>query len=308
MSAPYPFADWIAADWGTSHLRLWAMGPEGAVLERARSDAGMGRIGRDDYEAELLRLIGHRLAPGRATPVIVCGMAGSRQGWAEAPYALAPCPPPGIAEATRAPARDTRLAVYILPGVRQSRPQADVMRGEETQIAGLLARLPGFDGIACLPGTHTKWVHLSAGEIVSFTTAMTGELYALLSTKSVLRHALDAEGWDDTAFAEAMAETIARPERLATRLFTIRAEALTAGLSPAAARGCLSGLLIGAELAATRPWWLGQRVAIIGAAKLSRVYAQALAAQGVEAERFDDEEMTLAGLTRARQSLTEKVT
>lgn len=308
MSAPHPFADWIAADWGTSHLRLWAMGPGGAVLERACSDAGMGRIARDDYEAELLRLIGHRLAPGRATPVIVCGMAGSRQGWAEAPYALAPCPPPGIAEAARAPARDARLAVHILPGVRQTRPQADVMRGEETQIAGLLARLPSFDGTVCLPGTHTKWVQVSAGEIVSFSTAMTGELYALLSTQSVLRHALGAEGWDAPAFAEALGETIARPERLATRLFTIRAEALTAGLAPAAARARLSGLLIGAELAATRPWWLGQRVALVGAPTLSRVYAEALAAQGVEAERFDDEEMTLAGLTRARQMLTEKVT
>jgi hypothetical protein len=73
------------------------------------------------------------------------------------------------------------------------------MRGEETQIAGFLAQNPGFDGVLCLPGTHTKWVHISAGEVVSFRSFMTGELFATVGPHSVLRHSV-GEGWDDAAF------------------------------------------------------------------------------------------------------------
>jgi len=74
--------------------------------------------------------------------------------------------------------------MHILPGLKQDK-NPDVMRGEETQIAGFLAGNPDFDGVLCLPGTHTKWVHISAKEIVSFQTVMTGELFALLSQNSV---------------------------------------------------------------------------------------------------------------------------
>ena len=71
------------------------------------------------------------------------------------------------------------------------------MRGEETQIAGLVAAEPGFDGVACLPGTHTKWAHVSAGEVVSFASYMTGEIFALLAGQSVLRKTLATDGWSD---------------------------------------------------------------------------------------------------------------
>ena len=66
------------------------------------------------------------------------------------------------------------------------------MRGEETQIAGALSLMPGFDGVLCLPGTHSKWAQICAGEVVSFQTFMTGEMFALLSEQSVLRHGLQA--------------------------------------------------------------------------------------------------------------------
>ncbi len=90
-----------------------------------------------------------------------------------------------------------------------------------------------------------------------------------------------------------------RPERIAARLFALRAEGLISGLTPAAARARLSGLLIGTELAGAKPYWLGQRVTLIGADKLSAAYASALAAQGVTAERLPATDCTLAGLATA---------
>jgi 2-dehydro-3-deoxygalactonokinase len=188
--------------------------------------------------------------------------------------------------------------VSILPGLSQASPP-DVMRGEETQIAGFLAAEPGFDGVLCLPGTHTKWVHLSADEVVSFQSYMTGELFELLSERSVLRHSVTAAGADPGAFAEAVADTLSRPERLASRLFAIRAESVLSGLAPEAGRARLSGLLIGAELAAARPYWLGQEVAVAGAPALAEVYAAALASQGVSVRTLDADPLTRLGLARA---------
>lgn len=297
MSGEAAYADWIAVDWGTSHLRAWAIADDGVVRAEAVSDDGMGRLDRAGFEPALLRLIDPWLGAGRAE-VVACGMVGSRQGWVEAPYATTPCRPLPDALIV-APVTDPRIEVRVVPGVRQLDPP-DVMRGEETQIAGYLASAPGFDGIVCLPGTHSKWAHLSAGEIVSFRSFMTGEMFELLSTASVLRHTV-GDGWDEAAFAEAVGDAMSRPEGVAARLFSIRAEALLSGLAAGTARARLSGALIGLELAGARPYWLGQNVAIVGAPKLSAIYAAALGAQGVPATVADGAAMTRAGLAAARQ-------
>lgn len=277
---------WIACDWGTSSLRVWAM--DGAqARDHAGSDRGMGTLAPAEFPEALAEL----LSPDWPGPVIACGMVGARQGWIEAPYARVPCAalPEGM---TRAPGdRD----VYIIPGLAQSAPP-DVMRGEETQIAGFLALNPGWDGVICMPGTHTKWVHVSAGEVVSFRTVMTGELFALLSGNSVLRHSMEG-AWSDEAFDAAVSATLSRPERLAADLFSLRAASLLEGQSDGMAR--LSGLLIGADLAATRPFWLGQQVAIVGGSTQAGVYSRALEAQGLPVTVARADAVTLAGLTAA---------
>ena len=299
MTDATPRPAWIAVDWGTSNLRVWAMGSD-AILAEAQSDAGMGRLSQDGFEPALLELIAPWLSDGRVTPVIACGMVGSRQGWCEAPYRSVPCTPVDRAALVRVPVRDARISVMIAPGLKQMRP-ADVMRGEETQIAGALALYPGFDGILCLPGTHSKWAHVSAGEVVSFQTFMTGEIFALMSTQSVLRHGMAGDGWEDAAFDAALSDALSRPESVAARLFSLRAEGLIASLSAAGARARLSGLLIGMELAATKAYWLGQPVAIIGSERLSRTYARALAAQGAQARILSGRDCTLAGLASLAQ-------
>lgn len=296
---------WIAVDWGTSNLRAWAMGAEGPIAE-AVSEDGMGKLTREGFEPALLQVIAPWLTEGRKTPVIACGMVGSRQGWHEAPYRTTPCTPIEQGGLVPVPVQDNRMRVLIAPGLKQTTP-ADVMRGEETQIAGALSLLPGFDGVLCLPGTHSKWVQISAGEVVSFQTCMTGELFALLSQQSVLRHGMTGEGWEDAAFDQGLSDALSRPERLAARLFSLRAEGLIAGLGPDAARARLSGLLIGTELAATKPYWLGQQVGLVGATKLSAVYARALATQGLTATRLDATACTLAGLTAAKGRLEKAI-
>ncbi len=301
MSGQTTYADWIAVDWGTTHLRAWAMVGDTAKAEATSAD-GMGTLNRDGFEPALLCLIEPWLGQG-PMPILACGMVGARQGWFEAPYVAVPTKP-GSLTTVQAPTQDPRLDVRIVPGLSQADP-ADVMRGEETQIAGFLASDPRFDGVLCLPGTHAKWARISAEEVVSFQTCMTGEMFQLLAEKSVLRHSIGAAGEDPAAFAEAVSDTISRPEKLAQRLFGLRAETMLNGLCTATARARLSGYLIGAELASTKPYWLGQEIAIAGSPALAAAYASALKTQGVVAQTHDAGPLTRAGLARLHAALTE---
>jgi len=287
---------WVGVDWGTSHLRAWLVARDGSVIERRQSDQGMGTLSRDGFEPALSALLAD--LPAKLT-VICCGMVGARQGWAEAPYVTTPCPPPSLPQATRL--QTPRFDVHILPGIKQTTP-ADVMRGEETQIAGFLAAEPKFDGVLCMPGTHNKWVRICAGEVVGFRTFMTGELFALLAQHSVLRHSVQGGGTDHAAFDAGVTQGMRGD--LASALFSIRAEDLLHAAGPDASRARLSGLLIGAELAAARGYWLGLDVAVMGNAGLPAAYARALTTQGVRPRALNADSLTLDGLRAAFETLT----
>ncbi|WP_319544564.1 2-dehydro-3-deoxygalactonokinase [Ruegeria conchae] len=287
--------EWIAVDWGTSHLRVWAMQGE-RVIAQAASQDGMSRTAGGDFQAALLALIEDWL-PGKPVDVIACGMVGARQGWVEAPYSAVPSEPIPVVP-FRVPNTDPRIRAFVVPGLKQNSPP-DVMRGEETQIAGFLSAHQNWDGVICLPGTHTKWAQISAGEVVSFRTFMTGEMFDLLCGQSVLRHSID-DGWDEASFIDAVADTLSKPEQLAARLFGLRAADLLHGQNKNIAHASLSGFLIGAELAASRPYWLGQQLAVIGSESLTKAYATALQQQGALVETVDATATTLAGLAQAR--------
>lgn len=295
--------DWIAVDWGTTHLRVWAMSRDGKVLAHNGSDKGMGSLQPEAFESALLDVVGDWLKEGAVTPVLCCGMVGARQGWVEAPYRETPCAPLQGDMFTSAPTQDPRIDVFIVPGIKQLNP-ADVMRGEETQLAGFLAQDPNYSGVVCLPGTHSKWTHVRDGKIDRFTTYLTGEIFALLSKSSVLRHSMGKEGWDDAAFEAGLMDAVNHPGSVAQRLFSIRGESILSDLSPAAARARLSGLLIGAELAGAKDYWQGQDVAIVASDALADIYTKALVKLGAKAHACDGQALTLAGLGLAFAQLS----
>ena len=158
-----------------------------------------------------------------------------------------------------------------------------------------------------LPGTHTKWVRISAEEIVSFQTFMTGEMFSLLSTQSVLRHSVGADAMDIETFNDAVSDAMSRPQAVASKLFSIRAETLLADMPEEVARGRLSGYLLGLELAASRPYWLGMDVALIGDPALCGLYKDALEAQGCPSRVHDASDLTVAGQWAAYQSIKDKL-
>ncbi len=296
-------ATWVAVDWGTSTLRAWAMDPGGRVLAQARSDQGMAGLapGAHGFEPVLLDLIAPWLGQG-CTPVVACGMVGSRQGWAEAGYRNVPAAPLSDNALTRAPSHDPRIALHIAGGLSQTNP-ADVMRGEETQIAGFLSQTPGFAGVIAMPGTHSKWVHIVDAEVFHFVSFMTGEVYALLAKSSVLRHSLDPKGFDEAAFLEAFSDALSHPERFAAKLFTLRAEHLLHGTDPQVAAARLSGALLGLEVAGAKPYWLGQPIALMAAGTHAKRYGAALTEVGAAFTLHDPDACVLDGLRAAYLTL-----
>ena len=293
---------WIAVDWGTTHLRAYAMSEVNVVLADAQSTDGMAALQAGEFETALIALISEWLPNSGRILVLACGMVGARQGWVEATYRTVPCSLSSGLDLTRVTTQDDRLEVRILPGICQTNP-ADVMRGEETQIAGLLAEQGDGITTVCLPGTHSKWASLNKGYIQSFSTFMTGELFALLSTQSILCHSVTTDDWDEHAFLLAVSESVEQPDMLLSSSFRIRAQSLLGETAEATARARLSGLLIGSELAGAKDYWSQQSVALIGDTALSALYEKALDALDVETQIYDPKDMTVAGLRQQAQHL-----
>ncbi len=292
---------WVAADWGTSNLRVWLMEQDRKVAE-ARSDKGMNSLIKADFELALLELVDPWLPVKGSMTILACGMVGARQGWQEAPYRAVPCRPAAQDAAMAVASQNERIKVFILPGLSQDEP-ADVMRGEETQIAGFLAKHPDFAGNLCLPGTHSKWIAIEEGAVTSFRTFMTGELFSLLAEHSVLRHSLGGEGADDQAFRQSVKDAFERSAEVPGRLFRLRAEDLLHGLPAATARARLSGTLIGAELAAALSNHRDLRLGLVSGGRLLSLYEDAISSLGFEVLTEEGEAMVLAGLISAHALL-----
>ncbi|MEO6396814.1 MAG: 2-dehydro-3-deoxygalactonokinase [Devosia sp.] len=294
-------------DWGTSNLRVWGIDANDSVTFALASDQGMSKLKRDQFAGALLTLLSREIG---STPdpanVLICGMAGARQGWLEAPYVETPAALTSVMDKVVTVSAGP-LRCRILPGVAQkSAGSEDVMRGEETQLLGLLRLRPGFEGVAVLPGTHSKWVEIAAGRIVRFATAMTGELFDVLSAHSVLRHSLGGdivgpatEDGVDAGLTAALNE----PQLLTSLLFRTRAAALLSGRGADWCAGYLSGLLVGTEIAGHRNWLGAIAVPLIGSDRLVRLYGAALGRIGVESVAIDATAATLAGLSEAHRSL-----
>jgi 2-dehydro-3-deoxygalactonokinase len=285
----------LACDWGTTNLRAWTLDGQGGVVAQRDFRLGVSRLGA----GEAARRFEGEVRPGldaEGLPAVLCGMVGSNLGWTAVPYIDCPA---GVAEVA---GRLTAVSdsVRIVPGLRCEglAGSPDVMRGEETQILGWLAQHPERRTgrhLLCHPGTHAKWALIEDGRILRFVTAMTGELFAVLSQHSVLRS--DAPANDDAAFDAGLAAA-GDGDALAARLFTVRARVVGANAEPGSSPSYLSGLLIGAEVAAV-PRLLGaapREVILLGDAALCARYRRALAGAGIAADVFDGESAAIAGL------------
>lgn len=271
------------------------------------SNKGMSSLSADEFESELLSHISPYLAPDVSNvPVVICGMAGARSGWTDAGYVAMPLDVAGLsAFAVEAPCDDPRLDVRILSGISQQSPP-DVMRGEETQLVGLINHNPYFEGEVCLPGTHSKWVSLRDKHVSRARTSMTGEIFGLMRDQSILRLSVAAKdnAFPMASFLEGVEKGNKAPDRLLSLLFQIRAgDVLGQSQSHEHRLAALSGLLIGTEFASEAPDRSDTPIAIIGTSNLARLYMRAAGHLGYDAKVYDGEELVKAGLIEAKRIL-----
>jgi 2-dehydro-3-deoxygalactonokinase len=283
----------ILGDWGTSRLRLFRM--DGDKVAARAEGPGIGALDGPAVVA-LRAALAELIAPGAEARIILCGMAGSRNGLVEAPYAECPA---GLAEWRYQAARTVvdGAEVRVLPGLACVTPAGapDVMRGEETQIFGAMALDPALAQgrhVIALPGTHCKWAVVEDGKVAGFQTWFTGELYALLAQHSTLARAGTDEGGREEGFQAGLERAASDPD-LSGALFTARAAQLREGRSHGWALGYLSGLLIGQEIGAASQ---GEAVTLVGAPALTNAYVRAMAARGITSRVLDGEQCALAGL------------
>jgi 2-dehydro-3-deoxygalactonokinase len=281
----------IALDWGTTTLRAYLLGDQGAVLERRAEALGILRVPERDFGAVFRTITSEWRARYPALPAIASGMIGSIQGWVEAPYASLPADVDSVARAlTTVPDAGLR----IVPGLAQRGGAPDVMRGEETQLFGAMAEsqapLSG-GGIAVLPGTHSKWARISHGRVEGFTTYMTGELFAVLSRHSILGRLASAGSETvepDAAFLRGVRHARDVTGGLASLVFSARSAVLVGDLPAGDSLEYLSGVLIGDEVRAGLATGDRPRV-LIGEPELCSRYAAALGEFGVaETETLGD--------------------
>ncbi len=289
----------IGVDWGTSSFRAWLFDPRGYVLDSVQGPFGITQITEQAFEKTLHMAIGSWLSEHKDIAVIMCGMIGSAQGWYEARYLSGQI---GVNELSLGTVRvpDTHLNAMIVPGIKgvSFDGHNDVLRGEETLLAGWLQKSKDSEAVFCLPGTHSKWVVVRRGQIVLLTTFMTGELFELMRMRSILAPLIDNEAVaDSNSHIFCVGLTLAKsPAGLLHQIFAIRAGILTGQFAKSDALTLLSGLLVGAECLAVKSLLQNRSVTLLSSGVLKRTYQNAFEHFGIAFTVADSEQSAQKGL------------
>jgi 2-dehydro-3-deoxygalactonokinase len=270
--------DCIAADWGTSNRRAWALSRDGEVLGARHDDKGLLAHADRQFAASFRTFCGDWLEASPRAPVIMAGMVGSKMGWQEVPYQMAPVPLRDLSGCLAKIEDRAFDRAWIVPGVAvDSDIQPEVMRGEECQVLAGLLRSNATDGIFLLPGTHSKWALAEAGSLTRFRTYMTGETFGLWRKSGTLSQLMDGDVFDEACFRRGVQQA-SRPDaaNLLHGLFSVRTLGLFGRIPPTGLASYMSGVLIGAEVADAKQWLdrlgIGGRVTAIGSPGLLKSY------------------------------------
>jgi 2-dehydro-3-deoxygalactonokinase len=278
----------IGLDWGTTSLRAYRIGAAGEVLQTRIVTAGILKLPNGGFPQALACVAGDWARAHPDAVLLASGMVGARQGWVEAPYVELPATLTALARACVEIPVGSQQVLYVVPGVGAlgEGVSADVMRGEETQAFGALPESGSAHLV--LPGTHSKWLTVIDEALISFATYMTGEVFAMLSTQSILATTMHSNVDDPGAFEDGVKVGFEHGKALLHRLFSVRARVLAGSLPEQSSRAYLSGMLVGAEIAdgiTTLPAdaGIGEGLTVVGEARLTETYLAALRILGIAA-------------------------
>ena len=275
----------IGIDWGTSSFRAFMIGAEGEVLDRLSAPEGIMHVPDENFDAAFERLLGPWAVSARL-PVIASGMITSRNGWVETPYVQVPSGVQDLADSLVSFQTKCGRTLRFVTGMTTEHNGApDVMRGEETQIAGALATDAG-DGVFVMPGTHSKWITVCDGRIEDYATYMTGEIFGVLRYHTILGTLMVDGGFSERGFQAGVVAGLNAGANLLHTLFHVRTMPLFHKITEDMVADYLSGMLIGSEIQATKSnMSVRGPVTIVGRDDLADRYEIALQVSGLDSQR-----------------------
>jgi 2-dehydro-3-deoxygalactonokinase len=284
----------IALDWGTSSFRAYLLNSDGTIQETIAAPHGILAVKDAAFDETLETQIGNW---DKALPVMASGMITSRQGWVELPYVACPASLQSIAAAVHPHTSKQGRKLFFVPGISYRSPDGipDVIRGEETQVFG--ASKGGHEHFVT-PGTHSKWIDVSNGEIRSFSTYMTGEVFALLKNHSILGKLMTGETNNSAAFEQGVRPGLKDPAGFLHCIFSTRTLALFKEMPTDHLSSYLSGQVIGTEIAhAIAKNLAGAQYQILATPALGELYMKAMTIAGLNVS-YGEPDVAVKGLRR----------
>ncbi|MCH9644776.1 MAG: 2-dehydro-3-deoxygalactonokinase [Gammaproteobacteria bacterium] len=289
-------AAFIGVDWGTTNFRAFLLSETAEMLDSRSAAQGILSVVKGAFATTLKNQLADWLQQYPTIPVLMSGMVGSSSGWQEVPYQNCPVDPATLSEHLYALPKLDQHALYIVPGLQLdvAEGRADVMRGEETQLFGVMAQTAV--SCCCLPGTHSKWVRLNDGKIEAFTTYMTGELFSLLTKHSILHKQIHASQFSESEFIRGL-DVAQNDQGFLANCFNVRAQYLMKHLSSGHTEAFLSGLLIGNELLSAKPYWQqAEKIMVIASEQVLSRYRVACQHLAIDVAGMQAEKAVIHGL------------
>ena len=275
----------ISIDWGTTNMRMYLVAlPSLEVIKSTKDLQGIKSLHlkakneQQDVSVFLKSYLMMQLQKAfgslpEAIPIIVSGMASSKLGLFDLPYAKLP----QDLSHPKLQIKQSQLKnhpLYVISGLST---ENDILRGEETQLIGLHHLLSiNKNSTIIIPGTHSKHMFCEEGVLTQFKTYMTGELFELLTKHSILENAVTLPEnkeplWD--AFIEGVSAV--EHESILHNIFTVRVKQVLENLDGVSNYYYLSGLLIGAEILALKTE-VKQHIYVFASGVLSQCYEIAI--------------------------------
>ena len=286
----------IAVDWGSSQFRAYLLDGSGTIIEKTENNRGIFTARQSSFEDVLYSSCGRWFEQAPGLPVFMCGMVGSREGWVETGYLTCPISVEDLGKCLVRVPGIRNNPVFIVPGISSGEfAFTDVMRGEESQVFGLPPEAC-TEEIACLPGTHSKWVSFKGDTINYFATFLTGELFASIKTSGSIQPVIQHEDFDADAFKEGI-RLSRRPGGLSHHVFSVRSRMVTGESSYGTHASYLSGLLIGAEICSGLALYPDTgNIMLVGNAQLTHQYGLAFSLFEVATTSISSEQASVRGL------------
>jgi len=284
--------DWLIIDWGSTNFRAFAMDNSGKLIDKIDRKLGLLQITDNKFSESLKDVLDDWLGDFKSFPIVMAGMVGSDQGWVSVPYIIAPVNVGNLAEHVSSFILPWGAKATIVPGVSYTNTlgSKDVMRGEEVQLFGLAKIINQTNAMALFPGTHSKHIKFSNNQLIQFSTYMTGELFSILSTQSILGRDIPKQSQSESAFYRGVAES--QTNNLTHQLFMARTHRLFGEIEESEIIDYLSGLLIGYEIRAIQT----KHVYLVGDKKLCVRYQRACHALSIQTTFINGDDAFLAGM------------